>query len=115
MQVKNTQNEADAKYGSEIKNLIDNLFVNYPFALLTHIKFFDVLKSNSKNSNYLLHRFANSIVIIDELQAYSPEHWDKIKYYISKYSELFNIRFIIMSATLIGLIIFAILIPSKFP
>jgi CRISPR-associated endonuclease/helicase Cas3 len=43
---------------------------------------------------------ANSIVIIDELQAYNPEHWDKIKYFIAKYAELFNIQFIIMSATL---------------
>lgn len=94
------KNYDDAKYGHEKRNQIDNLFVNYPFTLLTHIKFFDILKSNKKDTNYLLHRLANSIVIIDELQSYSPEHWDKIRYYISQYAELFNIRFIIMSATL---------------
>jgi CRISPR-associated endonuclease/helicase Cas3 len=99
-QSKNANSEEDAKYGTEQRNQIDNLFVNYPFTLLTHIKFFDILKSNKKDTNYLLHRLANSIVIIDELQSYSPEHWDKIKYFISQYSELFNIRFIIMSATL---------------
>ncbi len=93
-------NEEDAKYGNEKRNQIDNLFVNYPLTLLTHIKFFDILKSNRKDTNYILHRLANSIVIIDELQAYSPEHWDKIKFYIAKYAEYFNIRFIIMSATL---------------
>ncbi len=92
--------EVDAQYGKEHRNQIDNLFVNYPFALLTHIKFFDILKSNKKDTNYLLHRLANSVVIIDELQAYSPDHWDKIKYFIAQYAELFNIRFIIMSATL---------------
>lgn len=91
---------SDGKYGSELRNQIDNIFINYPISLLTHIKFFDILKSNKKDTNYLLHRLANSVVIIDELQAYSPSEWDKIKYYISKYSELFNIRFIIMSATL---------------
>ncbi len=93
-------NEEDAKYGNEKRNQIDNLFVNYPLTLLTHIKFFDILKSNRKDTNYILHRLANSIVIIDELQAYSPEHWDKIKFYIAKYAEYFDIRFIIMSATL---------------
>lgn len=99
-QEKEYDNEADAKYGKEKRNQIDNLFVNYPFTLMTHIKFFDVLKSNKKDTNYLLHRLANSVVIIDELQAYNPEHWDKIKYFIANYAELFNIRFIIMSATL---------------
>ncbi|RLD58309.1 MAG: CRISPR-associated protein, partial [Bacteroidetes bacterium] len=100
-QTKDTgSNEQDAKYGNERRNQIDNLFINYPLTLLTHIKFFDILKSNKKDTNYILHRLANSIVIIDELQAYSPEHWDKIKFYISKYAELFNIHFIIMSATL---------------
>ena len=92
--------DEDANYGNKFRNQIDNLFVNYPFILLTHIKFFDILKANDKQSNYLLHRLANSIVIIDELQAYSPAHWDKIKYFISNYAELFNVRFIIMSATL---------------
>jgi CRISPR-associated endonuclease/helicase Cas3 len=99
-QSKNANSEEDAKYGTEQRNQIDNLFVNYPFTLLTHIKFFDILKSNKKDTNYLLHRLVNSIVVIDELQSYSPEHWDKVKYFISQYSELFNIRFIIMSATL---------------
>ncbi len=99
-QSKDYENEEDAKYGKEKRNEIDNLFVNYPFTLLTHIKFFDILKSNKKNTNYLLHRLANSIIIIDELQSYTPSEWDKVKYFISQYAGLFNIRFILMSATL---------------
>lgn len=99
-QTKSYGNEDDARYGDEMRNQIDNQFINYPLTLLTHIKFFDILKSNKKDTNYILHRLANSIVIIDELQSYNPAHWDKIKYYISQYAELFNIRFIIMSATL---------------
>jgi len=94
------ENEEDSNYGQQYKNQIDNLFVNYPFVLITHVKFFDILKSNDKKSNYLLHRLANSIVIIDEIQAYNPEHWDKVKYFISNYAKYLNIRFIIMSATL---------------
>ncbi len=93
-------NNPDGNYGKNLKNFITNIFVNYPITLLTHIRFFDILKANDKSSNYLLHRLANSIVIIDEIQAYNPKHWDKIKYFISQYAQYFNIRFIIMSATL---------------
>lgn len=82
------------------QNYIDYLFVNFPIVLLTHIKFFDILKSNKKEENYILHRLCNSIVIIDELQSYNPSEWDKIMYLIDNYSKLFNIKFIIMSATL---------------
>lgn len=92
--------EQDAEYGSNRKNYIDNLFVNYPISMISHIKFFDILTSNEKEANYLLHRLANSIVIIDEIQAYNPTEWDKVNYLIQKYAECMNITFIIMSATL---------------
>jgi len=94
---KNTQ---EGEYGSNYKNYIDYLFVNYPITILTHIRFFDILKGNSKEANYLLHRLANSIVIIDELQSYPPTHWDKIIYFLDNYAKLFNIKILIMSATL---------------
>ena len=95
-----SQKGEDDKYGKDKVNIIDYQFVNYPIALLSHIKFFDILKSNRKSPNYLMHRLANSIVIIDELQTYSPSEWDKVIYFINKYAKYFNIRFIIMSATL---------------
>lgn len=91
---------SDDLYGSEQLNYINNLFVHYPFCLLTHIHFFDILKTNEKEANYLLHRLANSIVVIDELQSYNPDHWDKMIYFIRQYAEKFNIKFILMSATL---------------
>ena len=90
----------DDKYGDQKENIIDYQFVNYPIALLSHIKFFDILKSNRKSVNYLLHRLANSVVIIDELQSYSPKEWDKVIYFINNYAKYFNIKFILMSATL---------------
>lgn len=92
--------EEDAVYGSEQRNYINRLFVNYPFTLLSHVRFFDLLKTNIKEENYLLHRLANSIVVIDELQSYNPDHWDKILFFIKKYATLYNVRFILMSATL---------------
>jgi CRISPR-associated endonuclease/helicase Cas3 len=90
----------DDMYGKDQLNYINHLFVNYPFCLLSHIRFFDILKTNEKETNYLLHRLANSIVVIDELQSYNPSHWDKVIYFIRQYAEKFNIKFILMSATL---------------
>ncbi len=90
----------EGAYGSEYKNYIDYLFVNYPVTLLTHIRFFDILKGNSKEDNYLLHRLANSVVILDELQSYPPKHWDKIIYFLDNYARLFHMKVLIMSATL---------------
>jgi len=95
-----TSQPEDDTYGDEKLNYINHLFVNYPFCLLSHIRFFDILKTNEKETNYLLHRLANSIVVIDELQSYNPSHWDKVIYFIRQYAEKFNIKFILMSATL---------------
>lgn len=90
----------DGIYGNDKLNYLDNLFLNYPISLLTHIKFFDILKGNDKENNYIYHRLANSIVIIDEIQSYNPKHWDKMAWMLSEYGRIFNIKFILMSATL---------------
>lgn len=92
--------ELDGDYGDKRQDFIDNLFALFPVTLLSHVKFFDILKTNRKESNYLLHRLANSVVVIDELQSYNPKIWDKMLYFISQYARCFNIRFILMSATL---------------
>lgn len=84
----------------EYLNYLDNLFANYPITVLSHVHFFDILKSNDKETNYLLYRMANSVVIIDEIQSYSPSSWDKIVYLITNYAKYFNMKFIVMSATL---------------
>ena len=88
------------KYEEDYKNYLDNLFVNYPIVLLSHIRFFGILKTNDKELNYLFHRFANSVVVIDEIQSYSPSTWNTIAYFILNYAKMLNIKFVIMSATL---------------
>lgn len=95
---KSTKNTG--KYENDYLNYIDTLFLNVPIVLLSHVTFFDVLKTNGKDNNYLLQRMAHSVVVIDEIQSYSPSIWDKIVYFISNYAEYFDMRFIIMSATL---------------
>lgn len=94
------EEKKDGVYGNEKLNFLDNLFANYPFTITSHVKFFDILKGNSKESNYLFHRLVNSIVILDEIQSYDPKHWDKLVFFFEHVAPLFNMRIIIMSATL---------------
>lgn len=94
------QEEHDAAYGKAWKNDLHLQFAQFPICLLTHVRFFDLLKSQQKNAIYPMHRLADSIVIIDELQSYPPLEWDKMLYFIEQYSRYFNMRFILMSATL---------------
>lgn len=88
------------KYEEDYKNYLENLFVSYPIVLLSHIKFFDIIKTNDKELNYLFHRLANSVVVIDETQSYPPPTWNAIAYFIVNYAEMLNIKFVVMSATL---------------
>lgn len=99
-ETKSMEEEEDGVFGKDKKDYIDRLFALYPITLLSHVRFFDILKTNRKETNYLLHRLANSVVIIDELQSYNPAIWDKMLYFISDYAQHFNIRFVLMSATL---------------
>lgn len=96
----NQEVSEDGLYGDDKKDYIDHLFALFPFTLLSHVKFFDILKTNSKEQNYLLHRLANSVVIIDEIQSYNPNIWDKMLFFIESYAKFFNIKFVLMSATL---------------
>ncbi len=93
-------NRGENDYGNDKKNYLDALFVNFPMIVTSHVRFFDILTSNKKEINYMLHRISNSVIILDELQTYSPEQWDKLIYLIDNYAEYFNIKFILMSATL---------------
>lgn len=88
------------KYEDDYLNYLDTLFLNVPVVLLSHVSFFNVLKTNDKDYNYLLQRMAHSVIVIDEIQSYSPAIWDKIVYFIANYAEYFDMRFILMSATL---------------
>lgn len=92
--------DRDDQYGQEWQNHVDYLFGNFPLTLLSHIRFFDILKNPAKTPNYLLHRLANAVVVIDELQSYPPTYWNHLHYFITQASYYFNIRFLIMSATL---------------
>jgi len=81
-------------------NHIDTLFFNKPVLFLSHVKFFDLFFRNDKNSNYNFYQLANSVVIIDEIQAYSDTVWTEVSYILRNIGKFMNTYFIMMSATL---------------
>jgi len=81
-------------------NYIDNLFFNKKALFTSHVKFFDLFFRNDKNTNYNFFQLANSVVIIDEIQAYNDKVWTEISYLLNDISKLMNTHFIVMSATL---------------
>lgn len=82
------------------KALLDRQFLHYPMVLTTHVSMFNYLFGTSKDNLFPLAQMANSIVILDEIQSYKNSIWKEITTFLKHYSELLNIKFIIMSATL---------------
>ncbi|MBB6063337.1 CRISPR-associated endonuclease/helicase Cas3 [Thermosipho japonicus] len=82
------------------KSYTQTLFLNFPFVFTTHVGFFDMFFRNGKSDNFNFYQIANSVIILDEVQAYNPKFWNTLSnlfYYLSKY---LNTTIIIMSATL---------------
>ena len=77
-----------------------NIFKQYPIIITSHINLFDTLFGTGKEKNYSLYNYINSVIILDEIQAYSNSIWREMIEMFDKYSKLLNIKFIIMSATL---------------
>lgn len=80
--------------------LLDRQFLHYPIVLTTHVSIFNYLFGTSKDNLFPLAQIANSVVILDEIQSYKNRIWKEIITFLKYYSELLNIKFIIMSATL---------------
>lgn len=81
-------------------NYINNLFFNKPVLFLSHVKFFDLIFRNDKNSNYNFFQLANSVVIIDEIQAYDDKVWTEVSEVLNSIGKFLNTHFVVMSATL---------------
>jgi CRISPR-associated endonuclease/helicase Cas3 len=79
---------------------LNRLFNNYPLVITTHVNFFDALFGTDREQIFPLLKFANSVIIIDEIQSYKNHIWPEIIIFLSAYANLLNMRIIIMSATL---------------
>jgi CRISPR-associated endonuclease/helicase Cas3 len=80
--------------------LLNRQFLNYPMMLTTHVTFFKYLFGTSREDTFPLHQFANSVIVLDEIQSYKNLIWGEIITFLSCYTKVLNIKIIIMSATL---------------
>ena len=85
---------------------LQNAFSKYKIKITSHVNLFETFFGISKSSNYQLFNYVNSIIVIDEIQAYNNDIWRKMALMFDRYAKLLNIKFIIMSATLPNLDIF---------
>lgn len=82
------------------KSLLDRQFLHYPIVLTTHVSMFRFLFGTNKEDLFPLSQIANSVIIFDEIQSYKNSIWKEIITFLNHYSDLLNIKIIIMSATL---------------
>lgn len=93
--------EWDLKEGEDDKiHFINQEFTNYPVVILSNVNFFNALIKNGKNSNYKLHNFANSVIIIDEIQSLNAREWTLYNNLIINSAKMLNSKIIIMSASI---------------
>ena len=79
---------------------IKNAFRDYPIIITSHVNMFSSLFGTGKEINYSLLNYVNSIVVLDEIQAYPNKKWREMIEMFSKYAKYLKIKFVIMSATL---------------
>ncbi|MGL6115079.1 MAG: CRISPR-associated helicase Cas3' [Cetobacterium sp.] len=97
----------DEKDTTAIEAYNDYYYLNSPIIVTSGVKFFDILYSNRKKDILNFYSLVDSCVIIDEIQAFNLNLWKSFSLDIEFLSKVFNIDFIIMSATLPNLDIFA--------
>jgi len=88
------------KKEEQLRYVLDNEFLNFPFVVMSNVNFFNTFIKSGKSSNYRLLNLANSIVILDEIQSLNDKDWTVFNDFITFGSKALNIHFIIMSATL---------------
>ncbi|GEM_PF-2044268 len=81
-------------------NLRNQRFLNYPINVVTNVNFFNIFLKSSKKATMKTVELCNSVVILDEIQSLPNKKWIYFVTLLNKISKLYNIYFIIMSATL---------------
>lgn len=84
----------------ELEYYINQRFLNYPICIISNVNFFNTFIKNGKKVQYKLANFANSVVVIDEVQTLPNDRWQFFAKLLNDISENYNIYFIVMSATL---------------
>ena len=82
------------------KTLLDKQLFNYPVTLTSHVSFFNMMFGTSRESSMGLFQFFDSVVVLDEIQNYKNSIWQETIEMLYLFSDIMNIKIIIMSATL---------------
>ena len=91
--------EVSDEYSDELA-YIERIMFDYDFAITTHVNFFEILFGVGKEDNFSLWQLVDSVIIIDEIQSYNINLWQMMAFWFEKYAKLFNMKILIMSATL---------------
>jgi CRISPR-associated endonuclease/helicase Cas3 len=73
---------------------------NSEIIFTTFVQFFHSILTNRNRALRKLHRIANSIVLLDEVQSIPYKFWPLLRKYLNVFSEFFNTYFIFMTATM---------------
>lgn len=93
--------KTDENFSDEYqKALLDRQFLTYPIILTTHVSLFDTFFGNNRESAFGLCQYANSVIVLDEIQNYRIERWSEIIIFLKEFARILNLKIIIMSATL---------------
>ncbi|WP_252225236.1 MULTISPECIES: CRISPR-associated helicase Cas3' [unclassified Clostridium] len=82
------------------KDYLNYQTFNYPIIMTSHVKLFDILFGNHRKDLLALNSLRNSILILDEIQNYKNKIWIHFINMFSQIARVYNIKIIIMSATL---------------
>nr|WP_277344570.1 CRISPR-associated helicase Cas3' [Megamonas funiformis] len=101
----NTISENDEADENSEKNvyrqsLLDRQFLNYPMILSTHVSLFNTIFGESQQNLFGFYQLINSVIVLDEIQSYKNSIWTEIICFLKPLAKLFNMKIIIMSATL---------------
>lgn len=80
--------------------LLHRQMLQYPVTLTSHVNFFNYLFGIGRESNLAFTHLCNSVIILDEIQSYRNEIWKEIIQFLRSFTEILNMKIIIMSATL---------------
>ena len=83
-----------------IKSLLDRQFLHSPFIITSNVGLFNTLFSNKRKDIFGLYQITNAVLVLDEIQAYREDLWNEIIEMLEIYAKIFNLKIIIMSATL---------------
>ncbi|MEI6857333.1 CRISPR-associated helicase Cas3' [Psychrilyobacter sp.] len=96
----NSSNEINYNDTSAIDSYNEYYYLNSPIIVTSSVEFFNILYSTKKKNLLKFYALVDSTIIIDEIQAFNIKTWKNFCKDMDLLTKIFNINFIIMSATL---------------